>query len=87
MKIGEHIGKRAIYNNREGYFFETINDEGYFFETINYDGSNLFVFDEKIGHNPPSYFEKHPDEWKDELKRRCWHVSKCEVTLPKKVII
>ena len=80
MKIGEHIGKRAKFINKEGYFFETIND----------DGSNLFVFDEKIGHNghnAPSYFEKHPDEWNDELKRRCWYVYKREVTLTKKVII
>ena len=25
MKIGKHIGKRAKYKNKLGYFFETIN--------------------------------------------------------------
>ena len=43
MKIGNHIGRRATFDDEKGYFFETIND----------DGSNLFVFDEKIGHNAP----------------------------------
>ena len=77
MKIGEHIGKRAKFINKEGYFFETIID----------DVSNLFVFDEKRGHNADPYFNKHPDEWNDELEKRCWYVSKHEVTLTKKVII
>ena len=35
MKIGKHIGKRAKYKNKLGYFFETINHKVY----------NLFVFD------------------------------------------
>ena len=38
MKIGNHKGKRAKFINKEGYFFETID---------------LFVFDEKIGHDAP----------------------------------
>ena len=48
------------------------------------DGSNVFVFDEKLGHDADSYFNKHPEEWNDELKNRCWYVSKSEVTLIKK---
>ena len=77
MKIGKHIGRRAKHNDQDGYVFETINN----------DGSNLFVYDDKIGHDAPCYFNKHPEEWNDELKRRCWYVSKREVTLTKKVII
>ena len=44
MKIGNHIGRRATFDDEKGYFFETIND----------DGSNLFVFDEKLDtmHHP-----------------------------------
>jgi hypothetical protein len=77
MKIGNHIGRRATFDDEKGYFFETIND----------DGSNLFVFDEKIGHNAPPYFNKHKDEWNDELKQRCWYVSKVEVTFNKKKVV
>lgn len=76
MKIGNHTGKRATFDDEKGYFFETIND----------DGSNLFVFDEKLGHDAPRYFNKHPDEWNDELKHRCWYVSKSEVTFTKVII-
>ena len=43
-----------------------------FFETIVYDDSKLFVLDEKRGHNADDYFKKHPDEWNDELEKRCW---------------
>lgn len=77
MKIENHIGRRATFDDEKGYFFETIND----------DGSNLFVFDEKIGHNAPPYFDKHKDEWNDELKHRCWYVSKAEVTFNKKKVV
>ena len=77
MKIGNHTGKRAKFINKEGYFFETINDYG----------SNLFVFDEKRGHNAGDYFKKHPDEWNDELEKRCWYVSKAEVTFNKKKVV
>ena len=77
MKIGKHIGRRATFDDEKGYFFETINDYC----------SNLFVFDEKNGHNAPSYFEKHPDELPDELKCRCWYVSKAEVTFNKKKVV
>ena len=78
MKIGKHIGKRAKHNDQDGYVFETIN--------VGEHNGILFVYDDKIGHNATFYFEKHPEEWNDELKRRCWCVSKHEVTLTKKVI-
>ena len=77
MKIGNHTGKRAKF----------INKEGYFFETIVYEDSKLFVFDEKRGHNAGDYFKKHPDEWNDELEKRCWYVSKAEVTFNKKKVV
>ena len=77
MKIGNHKGKRAKF----------INKEGYFFETIVYDDSNLFVLDEKRGHNADDYFEKHPDEWNDELEKRCWYVLKDMVKLTNKVLV
>ena len=76
MKIGNHTGRRATFVGEKGYFFETIID----------DGSNVFVFDEKLGHDADSYFNKHPEEWNDELKNRCWYVSKSEVTFTKVII-
>ena len=48
MKIGKHIGKRAKINGNLGYFFETIDTGEH----------NLFVYDERLGHNAGSYFEK-----------------------------
>ena len=81
MRIGNHVGRRAIYNNSEGYFFETIGELT----------GTLFVYDDKIGHDAQFYFEKHPEEWNDELKSRCRYVSKYvskrEVTLTKKKVI
>ena len=58
-----------------------------FFETIVYDDSKLFVLDEKRGHNADDYFKKHPDEWNDELEKRCWYVLKDMVKLTKKVLV
>ena len=71
MNIGNNIGKRAKVNENLGYFFETINLLGY----------HLFVYDEKFGHNVPLYFEKHPEEWNDELEGRCWIVDLDDITL------
>ena len=71
MNIGNNIGKRAKVNENLGYFFETINLLGY----------HLFVYDEKFGHNAPFYFEKHPEEWNDELEGRCWIVDPDDITL------
>ena len=59
MRIGNHVGKRAKHNDQDGYVFETIGEHN----------GTLFVYDDKIGHNAPFYFEKHPEEWNDELKR------------------
>ena len=64
LKIGKHIGKRAKINGNLGYFFETIDTGEH----------NLFVYDERLGHNAGSYFEKNKHEWKDELRQRCWLV-------------
>ena len=64
MKIGKHIGKRAKINGNLGYFFETIDTGEH----------NLFVYDERLGHNAGAYFEKNKHEWKDELRQRCWLV-------------
>ena len=77
MKIGNHIGRRATFADEKGYFFETIV----------YDDSNLFVLDEKRGHNAVDYFKKHPDEWNDDLEKRCWYVLKDMVKLTKKVLV
>ena len=77
MRIGKHVGKRAKHNNKEGYVFETIGE---------YDG-NLFVYDDKIGHNAPFYFEKHPTEWNDELEGRCWYAAKDNVKIIKNKVL
>ena len=78
MKIGNHTGKRASYLNNEGYFFETMIE----------DGSNIFVFDEHLGHSARFYFIEHEDEWNDELEKRCSYVQKDEVKIiEKKVLI
>lgn len=71
------MGKRATYKNKDGYFFETMTDGDSF----------IVVFDEKIGHDANSYFNKHTDEWTEELEDRCWYVGKYEVMSNKKVII
>ena len=76
MRIGNHVGKRAKHNDQDGYVFETIEHKGI-----------LFVYDDKIGHNATFYFEKHPEEWNDELKRRCWYLAKDKIKILKKVII
>lgn len=77
MKIGNHTGKRAKFDNKLGYFFETIDMSEH----------NLFVYDVTIGHNASPYFKQNPHEWKDELKQRCWFVEPEDVTLVKPKII
>ena len=73
----KHIGKRAKYNNKDGYVFETIGEHN----------GTLFVYDDKIGHNAPFYCEKHPEEWNDELEGRCWYLAKDKIKILKKVLI
>lgn len=77
MKIGKHLGKRAKLNNQLGYFFETIEMSE----------RQLFVYDSKIGHNASLYFDYHPNEWNDELKKRCWFIRPEYITLEKPKII
>ena len=79
MRIGKHIGKRAKHNNKDGYVFETI---------VEHNGT-LFVYDDKIGHghNAPFYFEKHPEEWNDELEGRCWYLAKDKIKILKKKVL
>ena len=77
MKIGNHIGKRTRYLNNEGYFFETMIE----------DGSNIFVFDEHLGHSARFYFHNHKDEWNEDLEKRCGYVHKDDVTITEKKVL
>ena len=50
MKIGNHIGKRAKFINKEGYFFWNNNWRRFKLVRIRW----------KIGHDANPYFNKHP---------------------------
>ena len=85
MKIGKHQGLRASVNGKYGYVFPTIVSNRY--------KSVLFIFDEKYeGHDAPSYFLRHPEDWKLEYSFRCFWYSENSVKIEneeqsKKVIL
>ena len=77
MKIGQHTGKRATFQNKEGYIFETISWFDWY----------LFVFDSKIGHDAISYFRQHPEGWSDEIKERCWFAPLEDIKIIQKKVL
>ena len=85
MKIGEHIGKKVTY--RDKYVNQTHN--GYVFETINDGEFVLFIADveNELFHNAPTYFHnKHPENWNEEYKRKCWWILKNSYQIRKIII-
>ena len=76
MKIGHHQGFRTSMNGKLGYVFPTIVN--------NRDDSVLFIFDESSkGHDAPSYFLSHQEDWKSEYAFRCYWCSEKGVTIEK----
>ena len=56
-------------------------------KTMIEDGSNIFVFDEHLGHSARFYFHNHKDEWNEDLEKRCGYVHKDDVTITEKKVL
>ena len=88
MKIGEHQGFRAENEGRLDYVADKEGRLGYVFPTITSNNNYmLFIYDKpKTGHSASTYFERHPEHWKDEYDTRCYWTSEKFVKIFKVIL-
>ena len=78
MKIGQHQGFRADNEGSLGYVFPTITSNN---------NHILFIYDKpNTGHSASTYFERHPENWKDEYNTRCYWTSERFVKIFKVIL-
>ena len=78
MKIGQHQGFRADNEGSLGYVFPTITSNN---------NHILFIYDKpNTGHSASIYFERHPENWKDEYNTRCYWTSERFVKIFKVIL-